>query len=540
MRILEKNGVDNTNIDGAGFNRFCAGDRDGIIKGRLNECAIAVQGNTLTVGTGELLVSGFRVVLDAPMVFTMSSAPTVAQRYQLIAEVSVDGNSEPTFDMRTQLVTELKQNPIFATASGNGVYQVELCTFTHATNGNIEDLLRTIDIITGGSGTGNGAGFEIGNITTHTLDAGFEAEVDVEMRTEDKKTYVDFRFAVPQGAQGVKGEKGNEISTITSGEPATIGEKTYTTLTFKMTDGSSKTVDIGVNNGKNGTNGVDGTDGVNGNDGADGVGIVDITARRALQQKEGYTTTEVNVQRTDGVIDSFYVDAQNGRDGTDGLNGSDGVGIADITSGEPTESDGFTVTPITIHKTEGEPQVISVKVKNGKDGGTTVVANPDGAGTENLTKIEIDGKIYVVSTGGGSSGGSAPVLLWSGNWDGKSELTVANVKNYATLLVSFADLGYAVATRGLATDGNNTIEVFIMDTSKIGLIQESGAIYQTASVVIPITVNGIGISNSALVVNQLSSAQGTPTVMVLMLQGIATTNPNQAITAIYGVTPIPA
>ena len=29
-RILENNGIDNTNIDGASFNNFCAGQRSGI------------------------------------------------------------------------------------------------------------------------------------------------------------------------------------------------------------------------------------------------------------------------------------------------------------------------------------------------------------------------------------------------------------------------------------------------------------------------------------------------------------------------------
>lgn len=207
MRILEKNGVDNTNIDGAGFNRFCAGNRDGIIKGRLNECAIAVQGNALTIGTGEMLVSGFRVVIDTPTTFTMSSTPTSAQRYQVIAEIVVDGNSEPTFSLRTQLVAELKQDALFSTEAGVGTYQVELCKFTHTTSGNIDDLLRTIDVITGGSGTSGGGSveLEIGTVSTETLDAGMDAEVDVETRTENGSTYVDWRFGLPRGLPGPDG-----------------------------------------------------------------------------------------------------------------------------------------------------------------------------------------------------------------------------------------------------------------------------------------------------------------------------------------------
>lgn len=246
MRILEKNGIDNTNIDGAGFNRFCAGDRDGIVKGRLNECAIAVQGNALTIGTGEMLVSGFRVVIDTPTTFTMSSTPTSAQRYQVIAELVVDGNSEPTFSLRTQLVAELKQDALFATESGVGTYQVELCKFTHTTSGNIDDLLRTIDVITGGSGTGGGVA-NVGDVTTKTLESGMEAEVDVEARTVEGQQYLDFNFGIPKGNKGADG--------ITPH----IGDNKH----WYIGDTDTGT----VAEGRDGTDGADGADGQNGADG---------------------------------------------------------------------------------------------------------------------------------------------------------------------------------------------------------------------------------------------------------------------------------
>ena len=39
-KILERNGVDNENIDGAAFNNFAAGERDGIVAGVLSQCSI--------------------------------------------------------------------------------------------------------------------------------------------------------------------------------------------------------------------------------------------------------------------------------------------------------------------------------------------------------------------------------------------------------------------------------------------------------------------------------------------------------------------
>lgn len=43
-KILEQNGIDIENIDGAAFNNFAAGGRDGIMAGVLSECALVVTG----------------------------------------------------------------------------------------------------------------------------------------------------------------------------------------------------------------------------------------------------------------------------------------------------------------------------------------------------------------------------------------------------------------------------------------------------------------------------------------------------------------
>lgn len=57
-----------------------------------------------------------------------------------------------------------------------------------------------------------------------------------------------------------------------------------------------------------------------------------------------------------------------GEPGKDGTNGIDGVGITTITSGQATEENGNTITPITVEKTDGSSETFNVSAKNGIDG----------------------------------------------------------------------------------------------------------------------------------------------------------------------------
>ena len=57
-----------------------------------------------------------------------------------------------------------------------------------------------------------------------------------------------------------------------------------------------------------------------------------------------------------------------GEPGKDGTNGIDGVGITTITSGQATEENGNTITPITVEKTDGSSEIFNVSAKNGIDG----------------------------------------------------------------------------------------------------------------------------------------------------------------------------
>lgn len=149
-RVLTKNGVENTNIDGARDNNFNAGGRSGIVKGVLNEGTFTAQGNEIVFDTCELRISGHRVVIEEPSRISLSGTPYSAERFQYIAKITnIDG--EISFELITTLIHELEQDDIL---NGNGVYELEIGRFTHDTSGNITDVVRTADVITGGTGSG--------------------------------------------------------------------------------------------------------------------------------------------------------------------------------------------------------------------------------------------------------------------------------------------------------------------------------------------------------------------------------------------------
>ena len=210
IRILTKINVDNTNIDGARDSNFNAGRRSGIVKGALNQGNLfSSSTNTIALDTCELRLCGHRVVIDSIEYKTLVNIPSVPIRYSLVASIVVDVNSNVSFELLLQTSsTLLTQENLDKT--GFGTYQLEIGRFTQQTDGTITDVVRTADLITGGIGDLDGGAINIGNVTTNTLDAGMEAEVDVEERFEpkDKKTYTDFTFSIPKGDKGEQGIQG--------------------------------------------------------------------------------------------------------------------------------------------------------------------------------------------------------------------------------------------------------------------------------------------------------------------------------------------
>lgn len=259
-KILTKNGVENTNIEHARDFNFNSGGRSGIIKGVLNECNITSgASNVVTIDTCELRLCGHRIVIEDAEYLTLSNNPSQAIRYSIIAEIRV-ADSVPSFKLFYQLTnsTLIKDN-LSAHLLGNGTYQLELGRFTLNTDGTISDIVRTADLIVGGGYSIEGGKFNIGNITTNTLDAGMEAEIDVEERydAEQDKIYTDFTFNVPKGDEGKQGIQGPQgvSGTIKSVEVVTLPPTSNATIENKGTAENAELL-IGIPRGATGSSSV--------------------------------------------------------------------------------------------------------------------------------------------------------------------------------------------------------------------------------------------------------------------------------------------
>lgn len=201
-KILTQNGVDNTNIDGARAEYFAAGMRDGIIKGSLNECAFTViPSNGINLDTGVLLVAGHPIVITEGRSWTFTSRPSSSERRAVIAEITVDNNRSVAFRVFEQLASiALVKNNMYEHENGSGTYQVEIGRFTLTTSGLVEDVVRTLDLITGG-GTADSE-LRWGTITTNTLGHNVPAEADFEQRYDEEQGHMvtDVTLGIPSGS----------------------------------------------------------------------------------------------------------------------------------------------------------------------------------------------------------------------------------------------------------------------------------------------------------------------------------------------------
>lgn len=202
-KILTKNSIDNTNIDGARAEHFNAGMRDGIVKGAFNEGTFTtLASNEISFDTCELRISGHRVIIEEAWTRTFSTKPKTPVRYALIGQIIVGEDSSVQFDLFPQLAsTALIKNNLFRQQNGAGTYQVEIGRFTLNIDGNIIDVTRTLDIITGSKGEDLDGTINIGVVTTNTLEPEMDAEADVEQRydAEQGKVVTDFTFNIPRG-----------------------------------------------------------------------------------------------------------------------------------------------------------------------------------------------------------------------------------------------------------------------------------------------------------------------------------------------------
>ncbi|MBR5223807.1 MAG: hypothetical protein IKV81_06565 [Clostridia bacterium] len=214
-KILTEKGMNNTNIDGARAEYFNAGMRDGIVKGAFNEGTFTtLASNQISFDTCELRISGHRVLVEEAWSSTFSTRPKTPTRFAVIGEITVGEDSSVQFDLFAQLAsTKPIKNNLFKQQNGAGTYQVEIGRFTLNTDGNIIDVTRTLDIITGSRAEDLDGTINIGKITTNTLNPGMEAEFDVEQRydPEQEKVVTDFTVGIPQGEKGLTADGVEEL-----------------------------------------------------------------------------------------------------------------------------------------------------------------------------------------------------------------------------------------------------------------------------------------------------------------------------------------
>ena len=216
IRILTKNAVDNTNIDGARDHNFNAGRKSGIVKGVLNEGKFfTITSNIICLDTCELRLFGHRIVVEEPITHTLAGIPLTAIRYSFIAQVIVDDNFNVSFSTFIQLSsTELIQDNLDKT--GKGTYQLEIGKFTQLSDGTLTDVTRTADLITGGAGGGDSEYIRIGTVTTNKISPELDADVDIEntINPDDNKPQTNFTFNIPTPSGTVINIGGEEQSSI--------------------------------------------------------------------------------------------------------------------------------------------------------------------------------------------------------------------------------------------------------------------------------------------------------------------------------------
>lgn len=353
-KILTNNNVDNSGVDGARAEFFNSGMRDGIVQGALNEGTfVASSSNVISLDTCELRISGHRIVIDEPFYQTLTTSPSTDTRYSLIAHVVVSDNYDVSFALFAQAAsTPLIQDNLFSTTSGIGTYEVEIGRFTHKTDGTITDVVRTIDVITGGTGSGIGGTINVGNVTTEKIEPNLNAEVDIDTRynEEQEKDYLDFKFSLPidmtdtiQTADTALRNSQNAISTANTASTnannaVQTANKTETFVNHLVDIPDTTDADnVGTPNVEFVNNVVDGVtykkfkfsnlkgeQGVKGDTGNDGVGIENITTGVAESDNQ-VTITPINIELTNGVTKTLDIYAARGFQGATGQAGQDGT-----------------------------------------------------------------------------------------------------------------------------------------------------------------------------------------------------------------------
>ena len=266
---------------------------------------------------------------------------------------------------------------------------------TTATESELEQILTLLNLYyTQNASLAAKQPFVVGTVNTNTLGANQQASVAVEQSAaaDSNGNYpTNFTFSIPQGIQGTQGERGatpdiEMQATVDAnvGTPSVAVEKSGTAENPKFTLAFSN---------------------IKGETGAD---ANHITVSKFNQKLISMETIRVGGAYRD-VNDWFFVlatytgddnktyqqlagckviekgsttskarvmsilDLPLPKDGTDGKDGAQGVGVKSITSGTPTVVNDKTNTPITITLTDNTTVDLVVSAENGKDGTSATV-----------------------------------------------------------------------------------------------------------------------------------------------------------------------
>lgn len=141
MKILESNGTEITNLDGAEFNNLVLGRKNGVVSGVLNGLQIvAATQNSVAISSGLLIVQGFRIKFEEEI--SIPVTPVSPDRtYYLTGSLLVKSDKSVSFTVSMRTTGNLTQNAIFQSESGT--YEVKLAEVVVGTNG-IQKITKTI------------------------------------------------------------------------------------------------------------------------------------------------------------------------------------------------------------------------------------------------------------------------------------------------------------------------------------------------------------------------------------------------------------
>ena len=325
----------------------------------------------------------------------------------------------------------------------------------------------------------------------------------------------------PSGKDGEDGKDGVSVTSIVTGGISQEDGFTVTPITFAKSDGSEIIVELKAKDGMNGKDGVDGTvsfdnlteeqkASLKGEKGDKGdTGEIGATGPQGDTGPAGPSNMLTIGTVTDGdaasatitgtspnqVLNLVLPKGDTGSTGPSGQDGVDGVSITTITAGTPTQSDGFTITPLTFNKSDSSNIVVNVSAKNGMDGqdGTNGTDGQDGISPNISVKTNTNDE-YVLTITDADGSFDTPNLKGQGGSTGTVDYTelinkpkINNVELNGNKTLN--DLGIQQTYIGTTEPTDDSVEVWInpsgdavtVPTKTSDLTNDSGFITNTVN-----------------------------------------------------------